>query len=229
MFANQHIFNGAHVCKQADILEGAGNSEGCDFEWLEFCDVGAVKRQLSTGNLVNACHRVKEGRFACTVWTDQTGDHSLFDNEINTINGDKTTEDFSNFESFKECQSYLPLLRIAALKGRRSRSGRGGFIFISMQLFTNLPAGEQPFRSHRHHNNKRQAEQQEAIQDWVCVLFHNVLQGMIVREGRKDGVFKQPRQEILQGRQKKAISGRERKSAHDDTIYIAQATQDYTA
>src|ERR1051325_2127815 len=105
MFANQHIFNGAHVCKQADILEGAGNSEGCDFEWLEFCDVVTVKRQLSTGNLVNACHRVKEGRFACTVWTDQTGDHSLFENEINTINGDKTTEDFSNFASFKECHS----------------------------------------------------------------------------------------------------------------------------
>src|SRR6476659_7587055 len=103
MFTNQHIFYGAHVCKQADILECAGNSEGCDFEWYEFCNILTIKGQLSTGDLVYTGHRIKEGRFSCTVWTDQAGDHSLFDDEINTIDGNKATESFSNFAGFKEC------------------------------------------------------------------------------------------------------------------------------
>src|SRR5690242_17975859 len=158
MFTNQYIFYGTHVCKQADVLECAGNSEGCDFEWLEFCNIMTIKIQLSTGNLVDAGHCVKESGFARTVWADQPGDHSLFDHEINTINGNKATEDFSNFAGFKECHSYLPLLRTAALKGRRSGSDRSRFIFVTMQLFTNLLAGEQTLWSHRHHNNKRQSK-----------------------------------------------------------------------
>ena len=43
MFADQHIINGSHVGKQADILKRAGNAQGSDLEWFEPADVLAIK------------------------------------------------------------------------------------------------------------------------------------------------------------------------------------------
>ncbi len=142
MFANQYIFDGAHVGKQADVLEGAGNAQCGDLKRLKFGNIVTVEGEFTTGDRIDAGHRVKESCFACSVWTDQTSNHSFFDDEINIVNGNETAKGFSYFTGFEEVHSYLPLLGIATFDGRGSCSGRSWFIFFSMQFFTNLLTGD---------------------------------------------------------------------------------------
>src|SRR6266498_1557289 len=80
---------------------------------------------------------------------------------------------------------FLPLFRAAAFHGRGDCSGRSRFVFVSMQLFTNLLAGKQAFRAHCHHDDQCQTKEQEAIQDWVCILSYHSLQCVIERECRQ--------------------------------------------
>lgn len=117
-----------------------------------------IKKNFTTGNLIDACHRVEERGLTRAVGTDKPGDHPFFKSEVNIMYGNETAEYFSNFASFKEIHMYLPLFGHAAFHGGRCCSGRSGFIFITMQFLTDLLAGEQALRAHRHHDHKRQAK-----------------------------------------------------------------------
>src|SRR6266542_3256850 len=85
----------------------------------------------------------------------------------------------------------LPLFRGAAFNGSGVCSGSRGFVFFSMQLFTNLLAGKQPFGAHSHHNDQRQAKEQKAIQDRVRILRHDGLQRGIERECGQKSMLKE--------------------------------------
>src|SRR6266536_5558338 len=52
----------------------------------------------------------------------------------------------------------LPLFRGAAFNGRGGCSGRSGFVFVSMQFFTNLLTGKQALRTHSHHDDQCQTK-----------------------------------------------------------------------
>jgi hypothetical protein len=56
--------------------------------------------ETATVRDVKAGHAVEEGGLAGAIGTDQTGDHALFNGEINAIDSGQAAEGFGYFSGF---------------------------------------------------------------------------------------------------------------------------------
>src|SRR6266542_6896074 len=110
MFADQHVFNGGHIRKQTDVLKRASNTQRGDLKRLKFSNFMTVEDDLTASDRIDAGHSIEESCLACSIWTDQTRDHSFFDNEINIIYGNESSECLGDFTSFKEIHSLPPII-----------------------------------------------------------------------------------------------------------------------
>src|SRR6266498_953597 len=102
VFANQYIFDGTHIGKQADVLKSAGDAQLGDLKGFEFGDVMTIEDQFAACDGIDASHGVEESCLAGTIGSDQSGDHPFFDDEINIVYGSQTAEHFGHSTSFKE-------------------------------------------------------------------------------------------------------------------------------
>ena len=80
------------VREELDVLEGAGDSKGCDLVRRNARDVAAVERQLARRGVVDAADQVEDRRLAGTVGADDREHLALADLEGDGVDGPDATE-----------------------------------------------------------------------------------------------------------------------------------------
>jgi len=79
MGAQHNVFENAHSLEQGDILEGSSDTESRYSVRREFCDILAVKNDLSRLKRIDLVDAIDEGGFAGPVGADDGHYFSLID------------------------------------------------------------------------------------------------------------------------------------------------------
>jgi len=90
----EDIFQGGHVCKQPNVLVGAGDAKMGDPVWAQVVDRMAIEYDLPLINWVETRNTVEERRLPCSVRANNACDRVLFNFEVQRVECNEAPESF---------------------------------------------------------------------------------------------------------------------------------------
>ena len=92
MHTNLNVILCRHIRKQADILEGTGNTHPVDLSCVHALGINTLQQNGAAGGLIHAGQQIEDSCFTGAVGADQTGDLGRANGDIKAVNSSQAAK-----------------------------------------------------------------------------------------------------------------------------------------
>ena len=108
MTTYHYVVDDTQFLEKSDVLECSCYPKSADFISRSTCDLFSLEEDFSACRSIETCNVVEKCGLSCTIRSDKSSDHILFNEEIDFVYSDDTAELSSESLCFKHAHFQPP-------------------------------------------------------------------------------------------------------------------------